>query len=85
MTAKAYYTYISDKYLMLYSCQRILEDGTCDELGIMSSIFSRNLDPIPEEEINMLFTYGQNNCIEPGDFAPVSHQGKSGQHHKQKQ
>jgi hypothetical protein len=77
IAARIFFTYISDKYLVIYGCQEILKDGTCDDLGVMSSLFSRNLDPIPEEDIKMLITHGQDHCIEPGDYAPVSHQSKS--------
>ena len=64
---------MDDNYLVVYSCEKENEDGTCKKRGTFSSIFSRSLDPIPDAEKDKLAAAVMASCVQAGAFIAVEH------------
>ena len=67
---------IGDDHAVIFECDRILGDGTCDSQFAFIDVISRTQIPFKEDVRVHLRNIIRKACFEPGDFADAQHDGR---------
>lgn len=68
---------LGDDHAVIYDCEKIRHDGTCDPQFTFVDVIARKMTPLPEENRVHLRNVIRKACLEPGDFADADHNGMS--------
>ena len=66
--------YTDYKYTVLYECDNVRGDGTCDPPSVRVGVFSRTLNVITDDDKELLGNIVHKLCVERGDFIEIQHE-----------
>lgn len=65
--------------MILYECDRVLEDGSCDPAAMSVDIIGRTRDVITASELAVMAPFISEMCVDRSDFTNTESPGENSQ------
>ena len=75
-SGQAVIAYADKDYVVLYECDHVMEDGSCDPKRVSVDVLSRSNRRLSSEAKTRLSTVAHSLCFSPDDFRTIDHDGR---------